>query len=988
MSNMQTAGTYQPVPPTRISPSTQTVVPSSQVLQPRPSNVPASVAQSVATSADLALASLKIQEIINRERNGPGGQGSAMDSKFAEWNSKIESAVTAHRQGLHRILGEIKGSLGDNNQAKQEVDKAIDGLSTPSSTSKDTMDYKMEALVKILCPEKSLISPYQTSRPISPAPIIIPPTTAYPIMTKTLTPSSSQTNINPALNKENRFYRLDPNGNKVYIDEARLSTSPTTATSTPQPRMGSIPLSTNTLNYQQASPKVYTIDPITGEKKERPDLSHPSLYRVSQTSPTKPSSTHQSNVQPSPQPTIVPMQPTIQPIPSNRNVSPAPMAQSVYYPSNYIIPQPSQPTQPTPTMNKPVTITPQTQQPIQTTSPAPYTQPFQPISQPYHPSTQQQQPVQQPSKPIQQPQPVQQPTQQIVQNPNQNQPQQPPLQISPKQVTPVQQLPQERSSNQPYQQVMKPVPQPSPPDTSRMISDARKDFSAPIVEYFNTTGPAAKVEVSKDGLQVFYGGDAIGVLEYKHDWLLNCGIIFKNKCCTLKSLPNGDLLVNDFDTWDLVLIDPNHKEKGKLTGTPGPIPQNYKRIRTRNAEDDKYILWLSGPEHLSVVTIDNLTSNEIRFFWNYLGKNCTPIGCAISPSGKKIVGFGELKNQHTLHYYDGSDSVVIYQQDDIHDKCTFWESLEVSFDEDAFFIGGSNGRTTGYILVMAFNEGLEYITEKTFNEARSISALRRHSEGDIYFAGGINSIYVLFYHDCQLHMLSEISHHEQKLPTDIAFSHLSQELFIVFDTDKGIVFYFDENSIKNRDPGKKPEPNVRRSRTLGKPSGSHNSLQQLPPSVKSEKSTTPYNPKELEGLNYQQRNTLKKKPPFYPKHFKEFGVRQINLPYSTFSTSGNLHRVQVTKDQARLIVGKDQLKLLELKNGAYTMVSKTKHIKPTVDFKILKNSNLLVLEKDTSDLVVYSPDFKEIGRIQDGKPFPEGKLILHSYCRCSLDQLP
>ena len=104
-------------------------------------------------------------------------------------------------------------------------------------------------------------------------------------------------------------------------------------------------------------------------------------------------------------------------------------------------------------------------------------------------------------------------------------------------------------------------------------------------------------------------------------------------------------------------------------------------------------------------------------------------------------------------------------------------------------------------------------------------------------------------------------------------------------------------------------------------------------------------------------------------------MRQINLPYSTFSTSGNLHRVQVTKDQARLIVGKDQLKLLELKNGAYTMVSKTKHIKPTVDFKILKNSNLLVLEKDTSDLVVYSPDFKEIGRIQDGKPFPEGKLI-------------
>lgn len=153
-----------------------------------------------------------------------------------------------------------------------------------------------------------------------------------------------------------------------------------------------------------------------------------------------------------------------------------------------------------------------------------------------------------------------------------------------------------------------------------MIDEAKKDYGRPVVELFSVDDNPTKIEVSKDGKRVLYGGETVGVADVKGNWIVNDGVVFDNKVCTIKCIENGDILLNNFDTWDMVLLDKNFNEKGRLAGKGRMLPENYKRVRTRNAEDDKHLLWLSGPEHLSIVHTGKFTSDEILNFWAYNGR--------------------------------------------------------------------------------------------------------------------------------------------------------------------------------------------------------------------------------------------------------------------------------------------------------------------------------------------------------------------------------
>lgn len=63
------------------------------------------------------------------------------------------------------------------------------------------------------------------------------------------------------------------------------------------------------------------------------------------------------------------------------------------------------------------------------------------------------------------------------------------------------------------------------PETEAMIRDAKDEFYDPEVEYFDTDGYPVKIEASKDGRFVFYGGEHFGTLERRSGWLTNEGIV-------------------------------------------------------------------------------------------------------------------------------------------------------------------------------------------------------------------------------------------------------------------------------------------------------------------------------------------------------------------------------------------------------------------------------------------------------------------------------
>lgn len=407
-------------------------------------------------------------------------------------------------------------------------------------------------------------------------------------------------------------------------------------------------------------------------------------------------------------------------------------------------------------------------------------------------------------------------------------------------------------------------------DTLLMINEAKRDFGNPTLEIIPVQAQPTKIDVAKDGREAIYGGDSIGMIQKRDGWIIDEGILFDNKTCTLKHLPNGDVLVNNFSNWDLVLLDQFLNEKGKLRGGYSGEPNNFRQIQTRNSEDDNSILWLSHPDHLSIVRTNNLSSNEIRNFWKFNGIRVNPIACAISPSGKRLVGISKLDNSHILHFYEGSDQVVMYKQEDIHPRCTEWESLEISYDQDMFLLGGSDGRGTAYVIALSLNDEANLVAERTLPNLRSATSLRRHNQGDVYFVGGYRTIGILFYNKRQLHILRDVSISIEGFVRDLSFNTGSQELYGVTGTDKAFVVNFSNEATRPIKSVNRPVVSPRQRRRLGDTlnrSPSQNNLF-----------------RQADSLATSTRNTVQTRigaEPRYLAQFNEFSIRQLKLPNSS-----------------------------------------------------------------------------------------------------------
>ena len=808
-----------------------------------------------------------VQDVVNKPQYSHVKNNPQFGQRMDMWYSELLSTTVGYRRNLWRLFNDFKylaGSFKDSEQLFDELDMSKENLQnaweTDISVRQDSsqVDDKLRDLLKVVYPNYYRPSAVVSSPSVnvnvvrSPTP---PPQVNQSAFVSTPIQSSRIVNtqqtttfVGRDASPPPRSYKIDQFGNKVYLDEpngystaaprlSNVSASPvrrpsnttvtiqddrnrspsplnySTTTFTPYGSQALRPTTTtnvsmlpSTSTYQPSSnTKIYTIDPITGERREKVDSLNGMSYS------------------------------TLSPIQSSRVITnPSTVAYpppSTTYQQPKIVVQPSTTYQPGPVypQNTTTYVTP----PPTTTYINGSTLPYNGTTSTIRPSN---------TQPIY--------TSTIVQPP------------------PV------KPAAEPPKVQAEPV---LDKDTIKMLDDAKRDYGNPVIELFQADDFPSKVEVSKDGKRVYYGGDSFGTLEQKNGWLLNEGIVYDNKCCTLKALDSGDILINNFDNWDLVLLDSNFNEKGKLSGSSRSLPTNYKKIKTRNSEDDSHLLWLSGPENLSVVKTSNLSSNEIRFFWKFNNKNVNPVACAISPSGKKIVGIGETDNSHTLHFYDGSDSVVIYQREDVHEPSKVWESLEINYDEDTFFIGGGDDISNAYLMAFTLNEEADLIRERVFPGRKSISALRRHNEGEILFAGAFKVVFVLFYHQKQFHILKEVPLPIDRPTRDIAFNPNDVELYTVHDFDKGAVIYFEGKALTARNPANNIAPAKRVKRKLG----------QAPPPPPTPKriDPTPYDPLNQGYLTYDERLKQVKKPPMHASNFKDFNVKQIQLPNSSLRSS-------------------------------------------------------------------------------------------------------
>lgn len=61
------------------------------------------------------------------------------------------------------------------------------------------------------------------------------------------------------------------------------------------------------------------------------------------------------------------------------------------------------------------------------------------------------------------------------------------------------------------------------------------------------------------------------------------------------------------------------------------------------------------------------------------------------------------------------------------------------------------------------------------------------------------------------------------------------------------------------------------------------------------------------------------------------------------------------------------MKVLELRGDRYTLLNVGDHVNRFIDIKLLDNDELIVFEEDTSDLVKYDRNLREIERLRGKK---------------------
>lgn len=479
----------------------------------------------------------------------------------------------------------------------------------------------------------------------------------------------------------------------------------------------------------------------------------------------------------------------------------------------------------------------------------------------------------------------------------------------------------------------------------------------------------------------------------KVNLITSYSLILNLELSLLKSLPNGDVICNDFANWDLVLLDRNFDEKKRLPGTNQGVPDYYRLIKTRSSDDNTHLLHLRGPSELSLVHLPTFTARHIHNFFNFKQEQSLCTALTMDSEGKKIAGLGfipgsrghqfggfdyvqsQSKELQTVHVFDGGDGVSIFEADEIHQDIEAWICLECSVEGDVFFIGAASKRDfvygDAYIFALTFDEQAETVAFKKYGSHvgfHCINSLRRHPEGNILFAGCQNYLGVILWTDDDFFLITKIRNCVSNPITDICFSE--NTIYTVCDHNKGMALYFDDNLIRGRDERMRgPTTVVRKDfeknmdiSGISVDSPKRKSQTRSPTRATNQiNSVSQPNPPNSSRQNKNSMTFSKLNqdvPSQFDGKFKNFKIKQISLPKI------DLRRVQVSFDGRFVYCGKKELKVLEKMGDQYGMMKVGKHIEAFVDLKVMKNGNVIVFDEATSDLVKYDENLKLVRRLQ------------------------
>lgn len=160
----------------------------------------------------------------------------------------------------------------------------------------------------------------------------------------------------------------------------------------------------------------------------------------------------------------------------------------------------------------------------------------------------------------------------------------------------------------------------------------------------------------------------------------------------MKSLDKEFIVVNDFEGWDLLVLDDEGSELKRLPGTGKGAPGYARAIKTRYSDDSDYILWMKSPHDMSIVDMGDFSEQYLSNFWNYKGHDVYGTSVAANDDASKIVGIGFVPKMNciqTLHLWESGQEIAILEMRQLHKHVAAWLSVELSQDGKTIFVGGA-----------------------------------------------------------------------------------------------------------------------------------------------------------------------------------------------------------------------------------------------------------------------------------------------------------
>lgn len=110
------------------------------------------------------------------------------------------------------------------------------------------------------------------------------------------------------------------------------------------------------------------------------------------------------------------------------------------------------------------------------------------------------------------------------------------------------------------------------------------------------------------------------------------------------------IIVQQSETYNLLVFDNNFNQIKKFKGTPGPCPENESLRSCRSCNDSKISLWMMGEGSIGVVNPKDLSQSSIKGFFGEKDRSL-PISVVSNKDGKKIIGLSAVGYDMKLCYY-------------------------------------------------------------------------------------------------------------------------------------------------------------------------------------------------------------------------------------------------------------------------------------------------------------------------------------------------